>query len=81
MQMNKFPIQKFTTTKGTAFNVNLQGILAVAPNDGGIPSGDTYEGAGAVLVTSSGYYLPVKEKVDAATELWLSGLRNMAGTA
>lgn len=78
----KFAIQKFTSPKSDkSFNVNLKDIAAVYPNDGGIPSGDTYDGAGAILVSTSGLYLPVKEEVTLATELWVVGLKNMYGTA
>lgn len=78
----KYAIQKFTApTTQKPLSVNLLDIFAVYPNDGSIPTGNTYDGAGAVLVSNAGFYLPVKEEAGAVTELWLGGLRNMTGSA
>lgn len=80
--MKNYSIQKFTAVQGgSQISVNTADIFAVAPNDGINTSGKIFSGAGALLVTQAGYYLPVKEDPSVATELWLSGLNKMSGTA
>lgn len=78
----KFSIQKFTSFKGgKTINVNVGDIFAIHPNDGSVASGATYDGAGALIVTKTGYYMPVKEELPVATDLWLNGLKTLAGNA